>query len=147
MIDLEQILVCEGRPTIALIDYKVDFTVKKMLDDFLFESLIPDEEIVKIENTINFYDNFNIYAEKKYIFDVINDIDTSLTRYQPFVKYDPDFTIPCEYTIDDVLEPDELLGIAVHIVVNITPQMKKAMLLNRKLSEKNSPIATVKSKI
>lgn len=141
MINLIDLLICDKRPSQALIDYQLDNVVKKMMDNFLYDSnediRAKHEMLFDSEKTFELKDNeFTIYTQAKYFDEIIDDVQKSLDRYDPFLKFDPDAEDPRIQKINK--KPEKIIGIGFCLLLKVTPQIKKAFLLHQELSKKES---------
>lgn len=149
MIDLKKLLVCEGKPSQYMIDYKVDAAVKNMVDKYMFE----DDKFVNRDYFFNeLFDtnkkaglsdkSLRIYTQAQYFDDVVESVQKSLERYSPFLQLDPYFSKELSAQKYDKLDrgnakPEKIIHIDFRIDLEITPEMKKMMLLDDELAVKN----------
>lgn len=139
MINLEKLLICDGKPSQELIDYQLDKVVQKMIDEYLTEPAegkdIAQENLLNIENKLSMADNtFVVYTQAQFFDETLDGIEKSMSRYAPFLKFDPRAEDPRRKRQHKKAE--KIIGIGVCLLLEIDPQMKKAMLLNQQLPQK-----------
>jgi hypothetical protein len=139
MIDLKKLLVCDGRPSKEMIDYIVDLNIKKIVEniisasqsDFsLFGNTVVDgflnvEKNLKAENSY-----FSIPSYAQYYSEVVDEVKKSTQRYPSLLTA---IEISNEKSLTFGKDPNFPVSINFLLSINITPEMKKAILLDQEL--------------
>jgi hypothetical protein len=152
MIDFEKLLICDGRPNKEMIDYLVEKTVKEMVDQAIsvlqkplaILSKVDVEKFTLTDKSILEHAPFTINCYTKYCDEICNNIEDSLKNYSPIIKINHERGITVNYGDGQpdsplpIIDPTSnfLITVIYPLTLEITPEMKKAMLLDQELSKK-----------
>jgi hypothetical protein len=122
-------LIVDGRPTTKRIDDKIDEFVEYLVDkvfsgsDSKLKYLLFNEESRIYEK-----DDFLIVIDKQHYDSILDDITTSMQRYKPFLNFHPQFDREnMRYRYQSYFK--------IPMVLEITPEMKKSMILEKNLDK------------
>jgi hypothetical protein len=142
MLDLKNLLVCDGRPSKKMIDHIVDEQVNKMVEYFISQLTKPDylasntnvADYLNIDSGFRLHTHFSIGAYPKYFFEVVDDVKSSLERYPSFITMTITDTANLErYNKNPNKVPNSAMAVNLLLSINITPEMKKAIILDQEL--------------
>jgi hypothetical protein len=145
MLDLKKLLVCDGRPTKEMIDLIVDHNVQQIVDGIInsfSKNYSPNtvvEGIINIENQFQQHRDFNITAYTQHFSEVVDDVNKSIQRYSPFAKSGLNSKEQWDNLVNK--KPNLLVPIEFKLSIEITPELKKAILLDQELEQKDIPTA------
>lgn len=142
MIDLKKLLVADGRPSKEMIDHIVDSNIKKMIEEFtdhISQNSHSGSTIIEgylnIEKKHQLYAHFSVPSYPQYLTEIINDVRKSVERYESFLNVKER---PQDLFEKARMSPERPTLTEFTLILEITPEMKKMLLLDNELEQKDS---------
>jgi len=122
-------LIADGKPSNKKVDDEIDYFVTNLMENFFSQSNYELNRQLFDENyPICLRGNLFFLCDFQYLDNVLDDIEKSINRYSPFLKFDPNFNrsskkyfqAPC---------------IGIKMILEITPQMKKMIKVKKEVED------------
>lgn len=141
MIDLKKFLFADGRPSEEMINYIVDTNIQKMVDEFTDKisqtahaGNTITEGYLNLEKKHQLYTHFGVPSYPKYLTEVIDNVKKSVQRYDSFLNVRES---PKDVFEQARMSPDRPTLTEFTLSLEITPEMKKMLLLDAELEKKD----------
>lgn len=143
---IKNLLINDGSPNQALVDYEIDRIVDDMVekqldrevgkgnksktkDSYYEDAHIDENKTIDINNVVL------LYSKQKDFYKMVDMVHCSLSRYSPYISLTK-ISEPPEITKDSTLsENEKLIAMGFWLTLLITPKMKKSAFLYNKLDD------------